>query len=275
VKKSHKEYNCFHYSLSGVSGNPLILFLHGFLGSGADWNNIAARFSGRYRCLAVDLPGHGRYDESMHSGCFSIEGCAAGLIRLLDAVHCDRCFIAGYSMGGRLALYLTLRFPGRVSKAALASASPGLKTERERRERIRSDSRIADELEAGDFSLFLERWYRQPLFGNLALHPGFGDLIKRRLQNHPAGCARSLRGMGAGRQPSLWGELPDARAPVLLLAGERDEKYVSIARDMAAVCPSARTALIRNSGHAVHAENPDAFSSEIMRFFENSQEDTI
>ena len=47
------------YTLTGVAGDPAVLFLHGFMGSSEDWQDTIATLDGRCRCLAVDLPGHG------------------------------------------------------------------------------------------------------------------------------------------------------------------------------------------------------------------------
>lgn len=71
-------------------------------------------------------------------------------------------FLAGYSMGGRIALYLALRFPNLFRKTVIISASPGLKTEEERQTRKESDERLALNIEE-NFESFLREWYSQPL----------------------------------------------------------------------------------------------------------------
>lgn len=39
---------------------PLLLFLHGFLGSRTDWVPVMAHLASSARCIAIDLPGHGQ-----------------------------------------------------------------------------------------------------------------------------------------------------------------------------------------------------------------------
>jgi 2-succinyl-6-hydroxy-2,4-cyclohexadiene-1-carboxylate synthase len=46
-----------NHEVSGVRLSPTILFLHGFMGSSADWRGAIAALGYRYFCIAVDLPG--------------------------------------------------------------------------------------------------------------------------------------------------------------------------------------------------------------------------
>jgi 2-succinyl-6-hydroxy-2,4-cyclohexadiene-1-carboxylate synthase len=86
-----------------------------------------------------------------------------------------------------------------------------------------------------------------------------------RLQNTPAGLARALRGLGTGALPSLWERLGELRAPVLLLAGERDRKFREIAARMAAALPDARVLAVPGAGHAAHLEAPEAVAEAIRQ----------
>jgi 2-succinyl-6-hydroxy-2,4-cyclohexadiene-1-carboxylate synthase len=183
-------------------------------------------------------------------------GVAAAVVSLLDGLGIDQTAIYGYSMGGRLALYLAVHWPDRFPKVILESASPGLETEVERQVRIGRDRQWIDLIEQ-DFPRFLTQWYAQPLFANLVKQPGFGQIYKQRLGNEPSGVARSLSQMGLGQQPSLWGDLPKLRSPVTLLVGEQDGKFVTINRRMAGLIPRARLT-IAPAGHTVHMENPGA-----------------
>ena len=192
-----------HYLVLNPAGNVTVVFLHGFMGSGEDWRPITQGLPAEYRCVLLDLPGH---------GCTPVRSDAPGPF-----------VVAGYSMGGRLALYLALEHGERVQGLEMESASPGLRSEPERAERRDQDEQRAMELETGDWEAFLRQWYAAPMFESL---PGCGErfqeLLARRRKNNPRELARVLRGMGTGAQPSLWDRLPEAAAPSLLVAGERD-----------------------------------------------------
>ncbi|MGA1845009.1 MAG: 2-succinyl-6-hydroxy-2,4-cyclohexadiene-1-carboxylate synthase [bacterium] len=256
----------WHCECMGSGDGPTILLLHGFMGSGEDWRPLEGLLGNRFSLLAPDLPGHGRTRIESGDAAYAMPEVARSIIGLLDYLNIETCPLVGYSMGGRVALFLALRYPGRFSRVVLESASPGLETAQERAERVKRDEERARELETGDLAAFLDAWYAQPIFGSLRTHPAFDGLLQARLQNDPGMLATSLRRMGTGVQPSLWGELPGMKIPLLVLAGERDEKFRIIADRMAKRCPSARMAVIPGCGHSIHVEQPEAFASLVKDF---------
>jgi len=254
------------YTLSGDARRSTVLFLHGFMGSSEDWWSVVAALDGRHRCLAVDLPGHGA-SLGLPPEDYTIDGAARTLLGLLDELAVERPALVGYSMGGRLALYLALRHPERCSGLFLESASPGLQDAAEREARRRSDEEKAMRLESGHLASFLYDWYRQPLFASLSRHGGLVEaMIETRSQNNPRELARSLRGMGTGTRPSLWGELAVLRIPALVVAGELDERFAEIAARMASLAPRIRSAIVTGVGHNVRLEAPGAYLALLKSF---------
>ena len=158
----------------------------------------------------------------------------------------------GYSMGGRLCLHLALARPGLVRRLVLLGAHPGIEDEGERAARRAADEALAASIERYGVDTFLERWLAQPLFAGLA-EPG-----PRR--HDPAVLTACLRRLGTGTQESLWPRLAELSMPVLVLAGERDKKYVELGhRIAAAIGDNARFAVVSGAGHAAHLEQPEAF----------------
>ena len=254
------------YATSGRHGGPTAVFLHGFMGSSDDWRGMAEEIGARAFVVTVDLPGHGaslgRSPED-----YTIEGAARAVVEVLDEVGAERAAIVGYSMGGRLALYLALRHPGRCAGLFLESASPGVRGTEERTARRVADEEKAWRLESGDFESFVRDWYRQPLFASLARDEGLlRRSVEARLRNDPLELARSLREMGTGAQPSLWEELSGLRVPTLAVAGELDEKFVGISHQMSALAPLIRPAIVAGAGHSVHAEAPEAYAGLLKEF---------
>ncbi|MGB3493797.1 MAG: 2-succinyl-6-hydroxy-2,4-cyclohexadiene-1-carboxylate synthase [Elainellaceae cyanobacterium] len=254
-----------------ASQRPPLVFLHGFMGSSEDWLEVMQRLGDRHRCIAVDLPGHGQ-TQVLHGStnpdhpAFQMALTTQALVKLLDQLAIPICDLVGYSMGGRLALYLAIHYPHRVRRLVLESASPGLATEQERQARRQHDEHLAQRLETEDFEAFLEGWYRQPLFARLRHHPNFDSLWQRRLRNRPLDLGRSLRQMGTGQQPSLWNTIQHHSQATLLLAGEADTKFRAIATQMSHHCPAMTSTVIPNCGHTVHAEQPDAFTRQVKEF---------
>lgn len=238
------------------------------MGSSEDFSEVISSLSPQFCCLAVDLPGHGKTKviDGDAANRYAMPNTARALIHLLDRLEIDQCFLVGYSMGGRLALYLMLAFPSRFAGVVLESASPGLKMQQARSQRRQLDEQRARQLETSDFREFLANWYKQPLFQSLAKRPDFARAIERRLQNNPSELAKSLRYMGTGVQPSLWEKLPHNPIPLLLLVGEWDEKFRAINAQIVGLTPNAELAIIANSGHTIHLENADEWVTRVKQF---------
>ncbi len=172
-------------------------------------------------------------------------------------------------MGGRLGLYLLTHFPERFTAAVIESASPGLRTDTEREARLKDDLRLARRLREEPFDKFVRAWYRLPLFNTIDQStPRFEALIQRRMEADPLSLALSLEQMGTGSMPSLWDELPRLEIPTLFVAGEKDEKYRSLAHEMATLCPRGQVAIIPGAGHNTHFERPEEFSRILTGFFD-------
>lgn len=262
-----------HYRVTGKPGAPLVVFLHGFLGSSDDWTEILPEFEASFRCAVVDLPGHGKSCGDSGGVSCSFLDTATALIDVVDAIDAPSFSLVGYSMGGRLALYTASVYAMRVDRLVLESASPGLRTECERAARRERDELLARQLESGALGAFVRQWYEQPLFASLARNPARREaLIARRLRNSAHGLAASLRGMGTGAQAPLWAELASNTIPTLLVAGEDDSKFVALGREMEQACAEAHLKVLPGAGHCVHYETPSAYTEVVKAFLEGSEE---
>ncbi|MFN6394908.1 MAG: 2-succinyl-6-hydroxy-2,4-cyclohexadiene-1-carboxylate synthase [Aphanizomenon sp.] len=260
----------FHYSLIHKPNKPLILFLHGFMGNVYEFDQAIKLLFDDFSYLTIDLPGHGK-TQVLDDECYTMASTATAIIQLLDQLKIDQCFLIGYSMGGRLALYLTLYFPQRFIKVILESTSPGLTTETSRLARVKSDAQIARKLTRivnnDDFYHFLTNWYQMPIFADLKNHPQYPSMIASRLINQPLNLAKSLQFMGTGSQPCLWELITKNTLPLLLLVGEKDEKFININIAMTEKSKFAKLQIIDQVGHNIHLENTLAFVHNIQYFF--------
>lgn len=279
------------FEQTGPPAAPVVLLLHGFMGSRRDWVRVAEVLSRTHRCIAVDLPGHGETGNPEGDECrgnatacatdiWTPDGCVAALAGILaavnrgggsaDASRCtsdtNRAGVVGYSLGGRLALQLAIDHPDLVGRAVIVSASPGIAGEPARLARRSEDEQRARRLESWGLEPFLDDWYRLPLFAQLRAHSTFPEVLERRRRNDPLLLARSLRSLGAGSQRPLWDDLPGLRTPLLFLAGERDAKFTAQALDAVALCPRAEAVILRDRGHALVEEDPEAVAREIEGF---------
>jgi 2-succinyl-6-hydroxy-2,4-cyclohexadiene-1-carboxylate synthase len=234
---------------------PIVL-LHGFSGTHRTWDRVVALLDGeRYRPLALDLRGHGAARDRRPIGFAEV------VADVLDAAP-ERFALAGYSMGGRIALHVALAAPERVTRLVLVGGTAGIEDDAERAERRASDEALAARVERGTIEDFVATWRDQPLFaGDPAWVAEDARADQRR--NDPAALAAVLRGLGTGTMRPLWGRLGDLAMPVALVVGERDAKFRALADRMAAALPAATVAVVPGAGHAAHLEAPAAVAGVI------------
>ena len=261
----------YNVAIEGT-GIPLVL-LHGFTGSAANWEEVAAFLSLTYTVIAIDLPGHGCSDAPADPDLYRIELVAADLALLFERLAACPVNLLGYSMGGRLALYMARHYPELIRSLVLESASPGLADPRARDERRASDDALARRIEQDGLPAFVDYWESIPLFASQQRLPEATrqQLRAQRLTSNPVGLANSLRGMGTGQQPSLWEDLPLIQQPTLLLAGELDDKFVGIARAMGERLPHAQVQIMPGVGHTIHLEMPEAYLMQVLMFVHMAQ----
>ena len=256
-----------HFHEWGDRGRETLVFLHGFMGSGADWRTVAGLLGSRYHMLAPDLPGHGR-SHCADPQAFTMANAAVRVLALLDKLEIEQCRLVGYSMGGRLALYLACFYPARFTHLLLESSSPGIRDAAARAVRRRWDAAIADKLVTQPLDQFLDQWYAMPLFASLRKHPDFADVLAARRRNDPQQLALSMRMMGTGSQPSLWEAWARLAVPTRLVVGALDGKYVGVSREMVEAvdrqdAESPRVEgdriVLAGVGHNVHFEDSGGF----------------
>lgn len=249
---------------------PLLL-LHGFTGAAESWLELMPMLGQRRLAMAVSLPGHGASSLPRDPARNSVQGVAALLVELLDVLRIPRVALLGYSMGGRVALHLALRAPGRVGALVLESTSPGIADDHERAARGAADAALAGDIERDGMRAFVARWEQLPLWDSQRqlAEADRMRLRAQRLRGSARGLAASLRGLGAGATPPVHHRLGElARLPTLLLCGALDSRYVTSAREMAAALPRARVCVMDGAGHAVHLERPRELAREVTRFLD-------
>jgi 2-succinyl-6-hydroxy-2,4-cyclohexadiene-1-carboxylate synthase len=248
--------------------DPVVL-LHGFTGSKHSWRDLREALSSNLRVISVDLPGHGGTRVGSDVENYSIERAAELVIRLLTGVLAvPRFSLLGYSMGGRLALFIALKYGAHIGRLVLESASPGIADSAERAARIRADAELAAFAESAGIEAFVKRWESIPLFESMARMPAetIERIRRERLACSVEELGRSLRAMGTGSQPWLGGELTTLRVPTLVIAGALDFKFIAIGGQIAALVRHARFEAIAGAGHAPHLERPREFNPVVADF---------
>ena len=254
-----------HTTEVGDSGDRVV-FLHGLFGQGRNFTQVAKALQPDLRSLLVDLPNHGRaawterFDYAEHAD--------------LVADHLRRGFAAegpvhvvGHSMGGKVAMVLALRHPDLVDRLVVADISPVGSADMGEfahlldslaaldlgavERRADADTRLAEPIRSAQVRGFLLQNLRPADDGGWRWQANL-DLLR-----HELGVI--------GDFPEHDGD-PFGR-PVLWVAGARSD-YV---RDehgpvMRALFPRTRQVTIKDAGHWVHSEQPEAFTSVVRAF---------
>ncbi len=250
----------------GDSG-PRVVLLHGLFGQGKNWLTAAKALSSDFRVLMVDLPDHGR---SAWTDDFSYPAMADQLAELLadEPVH-----VVGHSMGGKVAMALALRHPSLVSRLVVVDVSPvpaaGLS----------NFPRYVAGMRALDLEALPGRAAADAGLAEAVPDPVVRGFLLQNLRRDPAA------GPGWRWQMNLallgdrlddvadWPEL-DAEpfpGPVLWLAGaESDYIRPEYAPAMRRLFPRVQLVTVKNSGHWVHADQPEVFVQAVRRFLHPS-----
>ncbi|MGL6257977.1 2-succinyl-6-hydroxy-2,4-cyclohexadiene-1-carboxylate synthase [Vibrio sp. WXL103] len=234
---------------------PLLVFLHGFLGSGEDFAQ-ALSYLTHYPTLSIDLPGFG---ASHKVTCLDINHCLE-LVKATINQHIEinqRVVLVGYSMGGRLLLtglaqgiFASLPLIGAV----VEGAHFGLSDDQMRESRRKHDEQWAQRFEREPMEAVLKDWYQQPVFGSL-LERQRQELITMRSHNDGRSIAAMLRITSLSAQGDLRAALHHQSVPIHSICGDKDSKFKQLAEQS-----GFATTLIEQAGHNTHYERPQAFA---------------
>lgn len=241
---------------------PPVALLHGLFGAGANLGAVARRLAERHRVISLDLRNHG---ASPHGPEMSYPAMAGDVLETLDALGAGRAALVGHSMGGKAAMTAALLRPGTVERLVVADIAPvryppAFRSYAEAMAaiplapgltRARADAALAEAVP--------DKGVRAFLLQNLR----FGDRPSWRIGlGHIAAALPGIEGWDAPPGTVYPG-------PALFLSGARSD-YVQPEHRPAirALFPQARFAALRDAGHWLHADQPDAFAAVVGAFLD-------
>ena len=237
-----------------------LVCLHGFTGAPDAWDAVLDQLPPEIDTVCPAIVGHD--PDIPLTGDFEHE--VGRLARTLPRAGAPY-HLAGYSLGGRLALGLLVRHRELFASATLIGVHPGLGTRSRRRARVAADDELADLLEQGGVARFVDRWQSLPLFASQCDLPM--DVVeaqrRQRLRHRPEGLAHALRSLSLGRMPDWRPALSGLDLPIRLMAGERDIRFRRLAEDMAQALPAASVEAVAGAGHNLILEAPAAVARAI------------
>jgi pimeloyl-[acyl-carrier protein] methyl ester esterase len=257
-----------YYEEAG-EGKPL-LFVHGWSLSSQIWTQQKEYFSSRYRCLTVDLRGHGRSNPSA-SG-YGIEVLASDVTCLFDSLGLSDGTLFGWSLGALVALAAYPSVRERLAALVLVSATSKYCSSAEYPYGL-------PEKEPRSLSLLLKRnpkkaldgFLRRMFIGQQESDWGFDDFEKDLLPLMPPPSAEVLvQALQTLQTADVRPVLASVREPVLLLHGDRDVICPIAASQYLEEKISTTTRIIlAGAGHAPMFSRPAEFNAAIESFLIN------
>ena len=108
-----------HYAVTG-NGDPVIL-IHGLYASGRlNWDSpgTTALLAKHFRVITLDCRGHGRSAKPRAEDAYGTN-MVEDVVRLMNHLNIQNARVAGYSMGGMIAMKLAVTYPERVTAVVL------------------------------------------------------------------------------------------------------------------------------------------------------------
>jgi|688.fasta_scaffold38476_4 pimeloyl-ACP methyl ester carboxylesterase len=249
------------YSRIEGQGKPLLI-IHGFLGMSDNWKSFGFLYAAEgFQTHMLDLRNHGR---SFHSENFSYEVMAQDVLEYCQQHNLEKIFIIGHSMGGKVAMLFATKYPEMMEKLIVADIGPKYYAPHHQD--------ILAGLNAVDFSSKPDRTAVEEIL--FPFIPDYGTrqfLMKSLYWKEPGQLAFRFNLDVFNRKVEEVGKtLPENaifEKPTLFIRGG-NSNYILDADfpEIKEHFPNLELATIPNTGHWLHAENPNLFFRETALF---------
>lgn len=89
------------------------------------WNTQKEYFSSNYKCIRIDLWGHGESDYLGNEYKYSIESLSEDIIEVLNYLNIEKFIYVGLSVGGMIGTYLGINYSNRIEKLIIMDSFSG------------------------------------------------------------------------------------------------------------------------------------------------------
>lgn len=253
-----------------VKGKQTIVFLHGLGLNRSIWNAVIAELSNQFRCISIDLPGHGKSTDILTDGRMS--SYAAEVRKVVDHLALKNFILCGHSLGGQISIILSLQLSASVERLILV-ASAGIET-------------FTPE-EAAKLKAATKHIYRNPIAAE-ALKHAFPMLSNEKLellmfehitqqqQNFTRFSNLICNSVCGMLDEPVFNYLPHLTMPVHLVYGNNDTAIpnrilhpqltvTQLAQNAAGQIPHCTTQIVQGSGHYLPMENPTIIAAAIKK----------
>src|SRR4029077_19086987 len=232
-----------------VGRGDVLVLVHGLGDDHRAWRRALPDLALRHGVVLYDLRGHGQTSLGEPDG--TLRQLGDDLVGLMDAVGVDRAAVAGFSLGGTIAMRAAIDHPDRISRLALLATSRRVGRAaadwyRQRVEMVeRNDPLLRETLDHDAADVYAE--------APAELEDGL--LIRRQSTADPGGYGNACAAMAALNAAPLDPELHVIGAPTLIVASEKDRHCPpKAAAIIASGISGSRLEILPDAGHAIPAE---------------------
>ncbi|MCP9765605.1 alpha/beta fold hydrolase [Lacihabitans soyangensis] len=264
VDKSKFVGDRWSFMESGAKDAPVIIAMHGYGGSSADWRYQLHDLSDTYRVIAWNAPGYMLSDE-LKTDYPTCKDYADALADFCNALKLDKVHLLGNSFGSRVSQCFAYHYPERVIKMAFVGPSAGKKNisyeERERYVNMRYD-----QIKDGAFA-FTNKRVEALLAPNTS-----PELIEIARQGMRGVSPRMfMRGTNFMMAEDHFPEKIATKAtmPTLVIAGTEDKvsPITTNAEPISKAFPNVKLEILKGIGHLPHLEAYQQVNKMVREFF--------
>ncbi|PCJ77857.1 MAG: alpha/beta hydrolase [Flavobacteriales bacterium] len=248
-----------HYKKYGNGEQPFII-LHGLLGMLDNWNTIGKQLPEHFCVYLIDQRNHGR---SPYSDEHCYQAMVDDLLEFVDENNLQEIILIGHSMGGKTAMKFAQNHPEYVQKLVVVDIGPKYYP-------IKHDDLLKG-IQAVDLNIVNSRKQAEKILEKYIADFAERQFLLRNLYWIEKGklawrfnlqaIAKNIENIGEETNDRMFGE------PTLFIRGEKSD-YI-LEKDIDAISltfPNAEFVTIKKAGHWVHAENPQVFLEELLKF---------
>jgi len=242
-----------------IGDGPPVILVHGYPLDGAMWSGVARALAPRFRVLKPDLPGRG---ETAAPSEGRLGDYADFVQAVLDALPAP-AGLAGFSMGGYVALELVRRRPERLRALALVDTRASADDETGRTKRDEAIATVRASGVGAIAAAMRPRLLSPRSLSNRDLVERVDRIMNRQKPETVEGDLIAMRD-----RPDARNRLREIAIPTLVLVGEDDTLTPpEDSEAMAAAIPEARLVRIGRAGHLAPMERPGAVAAALGDFF--------
>lgn len=247
------------YSVHGPAAAPPVVLLHALATSSGLWLPQLPAWSGQFRVICVDLPGHGQ--SPLMQDATTLADFAFEVKRVLDELGIQSAALVGLSLGGMVAQAFALAYPERTNALVLAHTSARTDAQVKNLWATRLDQASQDGLPAQIPSI-LARWFPASFAAAspLTLQWIAGQIATTR----PDAYATAIRAI---QQLDHLDSLHHIKTPALVIAGELDMAApAAVGALMAEKIQGARLVVLPGVAHLGNVQQPLVFTETVGDF---------